>query len=91
MSSRRWRAHVAERRGLDESAPTVEGHPLGAIARRLENPSICACCGTPGLIWRVSVEARADGRRSTIDLCGRCLQRENPTWAIRWRVVPFGR
>lgn len=96
MSTRRWRAAVAGRCGLDEapsaSSGTVGGHPLGAVARRLDgHKARCACCGTPGSCWRLSVEARADGRQTTLDLCEKCLRRDGAAWALRFEPVPFER
>jgi hypothetical protein len=52
---------------------TVNGNPLGIVALRLHDPSMCEGCGRPGLMWRVSVEAVRAGRRTTIDLCERCV------------------
>ena len=50
---------------------TCDGYPLGAVSQRLHNPSMCLCCGLPGLLLSVNVEAVGDGRRTSIVLCER--------------------
>jgi hypothetical protein len=45
-------------------------------------------CGTGAFLWRVNVEAVADGRLTTIDLCAKCMGRDDGAWRLRWRPVP---
>lgn len=52
-----------------------------------ENGRRCECCGTPKALELVRVEALADGERSSLVLCGRCLQREHAAWRSTWRLV----
>jgi predicted SPOUT superfamily RNA methylase MTH1 len=69
---------------------TVGGYRPGLVARRLHERSKCVCCGAAGL-WRVNVEAVTDGRRTTVDVCERCLRAEGASWLLRWRPVPVER
>ncbi len=66
-------------------------HPLRVVARRLHEPGRCVCCGTPRPLWRVNVEAIADGRATTIVLCEPCLRRDEAVWRLHWEAVPYER
>jgi hypothetical protein len=72
-------------------ASSATRYPLGVVARRLHDPSPCVYCGTGAFLWRVNVEAVADSRRTTIDLCEPCLCSEDAAWRLGWRPVPFER
>ena len=52
---------------------------------------VCSCCGLPGSMLEVSVEAVADGRRTTIVLCPVCVHSTERAWRLRWRQVPYER
>jgi hypothetical protein len=73
------------------SMSTVDGHPIAVVARRLHEHSQCVCCGAGTTLWRVNVEAVADGRQTTITLCDQCVGSEDRAWRLRWRPVPYER
>jgi hypothetical protein len=70
---------------------SATGHPIGAIARRLHEHARCVCCGSGLSLWRVSVEATGDGRRTSIDLCEHCLCSDDGAWRLSWQPVPYER
>lgn len=66
---------------------TTRGPALGTVARRLHDPSRCLSCGAGFSLLRVNVEAVADGRLTTIDLCEHCFRSEDSAWRLRWTAV----
>ena len=55
--------------------------PSGTAERQLSGS--CECCGRAVLLWRVAVEAIADGQHATLDLCQRCLDSDGRVWRLR--------
>ena len=94
MSSRRWRAEVARRDTprVSSQTRTAEGElPIGVVAQITGVSVICSCCGLPGSMLRVRVEAVADGSQTTIVICPRCLDSTERAWRLRFRPIPYER